>query len=57
VHVYFHDTDLLDRRRRTLLQGVLRFLAGRARATDLDALAARSFSHAPRIAWDDVARL
>ena len=31
VHVYFHDTDLLDRRRRTLLSVVLRLLARRAR--------------------------
>jgi hypothetical protein len=57
VHVYFHDTDLLDRRRRALLHGVLRLLARRARVTDLDALAAELFPGAPRVAWDDVARL
>ena len=44
VHVYFHDTDLLDRRRRALLGLVLRLLARRARVSDLDALAARTLS-------------
>ena len=57
VHVYFHDTDLLDRRRRALLHGVLRLLARRAHVTDLDTLAAELFPGAPRVAWDDVARL
>ena len=57
VHVYFHDTDLLDARRRALLRVVLPALARRARVTDLDALAARSLSVAQRVAWDDVARL
>ena len=57
VHVYFHDTDLLDRRRRVLLHVVLRLLARRARVTDLDALAAELLPAAPRVAWADVARL
>ena len=57
VHVYFHDTDLLDARRRALLRVALPALARRARVTDLDALAARSLASAPRVAWDDVARL
>ncbi len=57
VHVYFHDTDLLDRRRRTLLHVALRLLARRAHATDLDALAARALAEAPRVTWADVARL
>jgi hypothetical protein len=57
VHVYFHDTDLLDRRRRALVHVVLRFLARRAQATDLDTLAAELFPGAPRVAWADVARL
>jgi len=57
VHVYLHDTDLVDRRRRTLLAVVLRALARRAEVTDLDALAARVLADAPRIAWPDVARL
>ena len=57
VHVYIHDTDLLDRRRRTLLELVLRILARRAEPTDLGALAARVLPDAPSIAWHDVARL
>jgi hypothetical protein len=56
VHVYFHDTDLLDRRRRILLTGVLAVLARRARATDLDTLAGELLPGAPRVAWADVAR-
>jgi hypothetical protein len=57
VHVYFHDTDLLDRRRRALLRLVLPLLARRARVSDLDALAASALSGAPHVTWDDVARL
>lgn len=56
VHVYFHDTDLLHRRRRFLLRAVLTILARRARATDLDAYAAALPVEAPEIAWNDVAR-
>jgi hypothetical protein len=40
VHVYFHDTDLLDRRRSAALALALAVLGRRRRATDLDALAA-----------------
>ena len=57
VHVYFHDTDLLDRRRRTLLSVVLRLLARRAHVSDLDTLSAQLLPDAPRVTWDDVARL
>ena len=57
VHVYFHDTDLLDARRRALLRVVLPALARRAQVTDLDALSARSLPSGSRVAWDDVARL
>jgi hypothetical protein len=57
VHVYFHDTDLLDMRRRALLRASLPILARRARVSDLDALSARLVPHAPRVTWDDVARL
>ena len=57
VHVYFHDTDLLDRRRRTLLGVVLRLLARRAHVSDLDTLSAQLLPDAPRVTWDDVARL
>jgi hypothetical protein len=38
VHVYFHDTDLLDARRRAALAAALLVLARRARPTDLDRL-------------------
>ena len=57
VHVYFHDTDLLDRRRRALLTTVLRLLARRSNVSDLDALAAGALVDASRVPWDDVARL
>ena len=56
VHVYFHDTDLLDLRRRALLRGALPVLARRAQPTDLDVLAMHALTSAPRVAWDDVAR-
>jgi hypothetical protein len=57
VHAYFHDTDLLDARRRALLRVTLPLLARRARATDLDTLAAHAFPGAPSVPWDDVTRL
>ncbi|HEU5489792.1 MAG TPA: hypothetical protein VFU84_03280 [Gaiellaceae bacterium] len=57
VHVYFHDTDLLDTRRRALLRVTLALLARRASATDLDTLAAHAFPGAPSVSWNDVARL
>lgn len=39
VHVYFHDTDLLDRLRTTALEGCLRLLARRCQRGDLDEFA------------------
>ena len=39
VHVYFHDTDLLDRRRAAALRLALTVLGRRRTVTDLDALA------------------
>ncbi|MEX2612555.1 MAG: hypothetical protein WD380_03170 [Gaiellaceae bacterium] len=57
VHVYFHDTDLLHRRRRALLLGLLPLLGRRAEPTDLYLLAGEILSTAPEISWDDVARL
>jgi len=57
VHVYFHDTDLLSRRRSFALGTLLAALARRARVTDLDTLAATIVDPAPEIAWNDVARL
>ena len=56
VHVYFHDTDLLDRRRRALLGALLPLLARVAEPTDLDALRVRIAGMAPAIPWADVAR-
>jgi hypothetical protein len=56
VHVYFHDTDLLARRRRVLLELVLRALARRARPSHLDALARSLGDGAPRVRWGDVQR-
>ena len=38
VHAYFHDTDLVDRRRTAVLRFGLRFLALKRTATDLDEL-------------------
>jgi hypothetical protein len=57
VHVYFHDTDLLEPRRRGLVRATLSVLARRARVTDLDALAAMLLPEAHRVAWADVERL
>lgn len=57
VHVYFHDTDLLDRRRRLVLPLLLSLLAPRSRPTDLDALAASIGDEALEVAWNDVARI
>jgi hypothetical protein len=56
THVYFHDTDLLDRRRRALVGVLLPLLARRARPTDLDELTRTLRPPVPEIAWDDVAR-
>ena len=57
VHVYFHDTDLIDLRRRTVVRAFLPLLGRRAKPTDLDTLAAATREAAPSVAWDDVARL
>lgn len=40
VHLYFHDTDLLDRMRAAALDVALRVLARRRPASDLDAVSA-----------------
>jgi hypothetical protein len=42
VHVYFHDTDLLDSRRRRALTAALAMIAVRRRPTPLDAVSAES---------------
>jgi hypothetical protein len=57
VHVYFHDTDLSSRRRAVLLRALLPVLARRARATDLDTLAAELGADLPERSWADVSRL
>ncbi len=56
VHVYFHDTDLVDAPRRALLHIIVRFLARQANVTDLDRLAQIVLLEAPRVGWDDVTR-
>jgi hypothetical protein len=57
VHVYFHDTDLIEPRRRALVRTALPLLARRARVADLDTLAASLPADAPPMAWADVGRL
>jgi hypothetical protein len=47
VHVYFHDTDLLDRRRRLALRLALELLGRRRLALDLDRLADEVAATAP----------
>jgi len=56
VHVYLHDTDLLDARRRAALAVCLRALGRRRRPADLDAVASALAASAPEVAWADVAR-
>ena len=49
MHVYFHDTDLLERRRRPALVAALRVLGRRRRFVRLDELAASMRSTAPEL--------
>jgi hypothetical protein len=56
VHVYFHDTDLLDRRRRRLIVTGLTLLGRLRPSTDLDALAVVVRNRAVRLTWETVAR-
>jgi len=53
--VYFHDTDLVDPRRRRLIALALRLLVRRRPGSDLDAVAA-TLDSAPLRRWGDVAR-
>ncbi len=55
AHVHFHDTDLLDERRRRALVWTLRILARRRRPTDLDVLAASLAERAPEVPFEQVA--
>jgi len=57
VHLYFHDTDLLHRKRRALIGVLLPLLVRTAKASDLDAVARSIGDDTPEIAWDDVVRL
>jgi len=54
VHVYFHDTDLLDRRRRGALVAALTVLGARRQASDLDQLALDA-ADASEVAFSEVA--
>ena len=55
VHVYFHDTDLLDARRRAALRSALRVLALRRRPIDL-AAAAHAAEDAPELPFETALR-
>jgi hypothetical protein len=54
VHVHFHDTDLVDARRRLALVWTLRVLARRRVPTDLDELARRVAGRAPEVPFEQV---
>jgi hypothetical protein len=55
THLYFHDTDLLSRRRSALAEILLRLLARRASLMDLDELARALDGSPPEVEWDQVA--
>ena len=57
THVYFHDTDLAERRRRRLLLDAVLRLLGADSASRRISTRSRRLDDAPEIAWDDVARL
>jgi hypothetical protein len=54
IHAYFHDTDLVDRRRRTMIAAELALLGRRRPAFALDAVA--TSVGGPERLWSDVAR-
>ena len=56
VHVYFHDTDLVTRRRRAIVVAGLELLGRRRPAADLDAIGPSVRDHGPPLSWEDVAR-
>jgi hypothetical protein len=55
VHVHFHDTDLVDSRRRAALVWSLRALARRRVAIDLNALVSTLAESAPEMPFEQVA--
>ena len=54
VHAYFHDTDLLDRRRAAALRLGLALLGRRRTATDLDRLAQEAGETAPPVPFAEI---
>jgi hypothetical protein len=56
VHVYFHDTDLVDRRRRLVVEAALRLLGGRRDAWTLDEEREAVVARARSVEWSAVAR-
>jgi hypothetical protein len=56
VHAYFHDTDLVEPRRRALIVAALTLLGRRRPPASLDTVAAGAREDAPHVAWDTVAR-
>ena len=56
VHAYFHDTDLVDMRRRALIVGCLTLLGKRRHPAALDAVAEGARADAPLVEWSAVAR-
>jgi hypothetical protein len=51
VHVYFHDWDLMERRRALTLRAVLTLLGRRCRRSDLDELAGAVTGDAPELSF------
>jgi hypothetical protein len=56
VHAYFHDTDLVQPRRRALIVAALALLGRRRPVADLDVVSPSVRDHGPLVAWEDIAR-
>lgn len=56
AHVHFHDTDLVDARRRLALVWALRAFGRRRQPTDLDASADRLRKSAPEVTFEEISR-
>ena len=56
MHGYFHDTDLLETRRRLALVASLAVLGRRRRPCDLDSLAAAVRENVSTVSFDRIAR-